>query len=230
MGSFDIARWPLLAVGVGGVFLGVLPALWVLRRVGRRLLGRPQPPAGLGRHFVALATSAALVGVGLGALSLLFALQTWRAFTDRELVAEVQCIELEQGKLRLYYSPVDAHGVHGAAREYDLAGDQWTVAGDVLRFRPWLTVLGLHTVHRVSRVEGRWTRAADANMHPATAHDVDGGTSAAWLGLYRDGTSGPLGWLVDGVHGQAVSQLPDRRAAFDVYITPDGYVLNKRSL
>jgi hypothetical protein len=93
-----------------------------------------------------------------------------------------------------------------------------------------LTPLGLETVHKVTRVEGRWVAAADANAHKPTAYDVGGGTSAAWLTLYRDGARGPLKLLVAGVHGQSVSQLPDRRALFDLFITPDGYVLDKRAM
>jgi hypothetical protein len=37
-------------------------------------------------------------------------------------------------------------------------------------------------------------------------------------------------WIVDGAHGQAVSQLPDRRAVYDIYVTPNGYIVDKRSL
>jgi hypothetical protein len=48
--------------------------------------------------------------------------------------------------------------------------------------------------------------------------------------LYRTADRAPLKWLVAGAHGQAVSQLPDRRAVYDVYVTPNGYVLDKRTL
>ncbi len=79
-------------------------------------------------------------------------------------------------------------------------------------------------------MEGRWLRASDANAHQATAHDRLGGTGWGWLLMLHEGTRGPLGFLVAGVHGQAVSQLPDRRAVYDVYVTPGGFVLEKRSL
>jgi hypothetical protein len=92
-----------------------------------------------------------------------------------------------------------------------------------------LTVLGLETVHRVTRVEGRWLKAPDANTHKPTAFDRGGGTTHRWLAFYRDGRRGPLGWLIDGVHVQAVSQLPDRRAVYDLSMTPNGLVVNKRS-
>ncbi len=98
-----------------------------------------------------------------------------------------------------------------------------------MRFKPFMTVVGLETVHKVTRVEGRWIRAADANAKKPTAYERGGGTTLSWLAFYRDGKRGPLGLLVDGVHGQAVSQLPDRRAVYDLAMTPNGLVVSKRS-
>jgi hypothetical protein len=145
-------------------------------------------------------------------------------------VAEVQCVETSLGQLRLSLVPVDLGGTRHTTETYDLEGDEWTVGGDILRFRPFLTVLGVDTVYKITRVEGRWLKAADANSHRPKAYDRQGGTSAAWLTLLRDGTRGPLHWLVAGVHGQAVSQLPERGAVYDLYVTPNGFVLDKRAL
>ena len=50
--------------------------------------------------------------------------------------------------------------------------------------------------------------------------------STAWLGLYRGADKAPMRWLVDGAHGQAVAQLPDRRAVYDIYVTPNGYIVD----
>lgn len=221
---------PLAAIALAGLVLGLLPLVWVLRRIVRALLRRPQPAAKASRYVLALVTAALLLGVGVGALGLAAALQSYRAFTKKTHVAEIQCIELAPQSLRLYLVPIAADGVRGATETYDLAGDEWTVGGDVLRLKPFLTVLGLETFYQVGRVEGRWLAAADANRHAATAFDRNGGTTWTWLQLLRNGTRGPLGWFVAGVHGQAVSQLPDRRAVYDLYVTPNGFVIDKRSL
>ena len=74
-----------------------------------------------------------------------------------------------------------------------------------------------------------WSGIADANTHKGSAYDR-APPSTTWTRLYRDVDRAPLRWLVAGAHGQAVSQLPDRRAVFDVYVTPNGYILDKRSL
>lgn len=63
----------------------------------------------------------------------------------------------------------------------------------------------------------------------ATAYDVFGGVSPLWLAVEKHGPRGPRGLAVACARGQAVSQLPDRRALFDLYVAPDGYVLEKRA-
>jgi hypothetical protein len=220
----------VLLVALSGLVLGALPLLWIATRMLRFVARREQRYVGPTRYFFALSTSALMLGIGIGASGLAAALHGYRAFTAKTHVAEVQCIELAPSKLRLYYAEIGDDGRPREAETYDLDGDQWTVAGEVLRFRPFLTPLGVSTVHKVTRVEGRWISAADANARKPTAYDRDGGASPAWLAMLRHGTRGPLGWLIEGVHGQAVSQLPDRRAVYDLYITPNGYVLDKRSL
>jgi hypothetical protein len=230
MDAVEGAPWALVVVAVGGIILGLLPLFWILRRLGRAIARRPQIPVGLTRYVMALASSSLLLAAGVAAGALLLTLRGYHAFTKRTHVAEVQCIELAPSRLRVYYVPIDPDGARGATETYDLDGDEWTVGGDVLRFRPYLTILGVSTLYKVTRVEGRWSRAGDANAHKATAFDIGGGESSSWLALYRDGTRGPLKYVVAGAHGGAVSQLPDRRAVYDLYVTDDGYIVDKRSM
>jgi hypothetical protein len=185
---------------------------------------------GLSRYLLAGSFCLVSCGACLGAVGLGLALESWSAFTARTRIAELQCIELDPGSLRVFFVPVERDGTRGKTEVYDVEGDQWAVWGDVLRLRPTLNALGLSTLYKVSRIEGRWTKAADATRHLGSARDRAQGTTPTWLTLYREGTRGPLGWLVDGVHGQAVSQLPDRRAVYDLYVTPNGFIVDKRSL
>ncbi|MCU1278096.1 MAG: hypothetical protein JWM53_1642 [bacterium] len=225
----DARLWPLIVIGVGGLLFGLWPLWWMARRAVRRMGSQPQVPVGGSRYVMALVTSIVGIAVGLSAMSLLMMLQGWRAFTHKTHVAELQAIELGPHKQRVYLVPIDGDGARGATEIYDLDGDEWQVGGDVLRFKPFMTALGVQPVFRLTRVEGRWNAAADANAHQGTAFDR-APPSAAWLGLYRGADKAPMRWIVDGAHGQAVSQLPDRRAVYDIYVTPNGYVVDKRSL
>jgi hypothetical protein len=219
----------LLWVGIGGLVLGIWPLWNVLKRFGRVIARRSQAPWGLTRYISTVATGAFLTGVGVGALGLWMALGAFDDVGKKTHVAEVQCIELQPGKLRVYYVPLDKEGHRGATETYDVDGDEWQIGGDLVRFRRLFSHLGVDTVYQVTRVEGRWLRAEDTNSHKATAHDRAQMTSG-WLALYQHGTRGPLGWMVQGVNGGAVSQLPDRRALYDLYVTADGFVIDKKTL
>jgi hypothetical protein len=225
----DARLWPLFVIGAAGVLLGLWPLWWMLKRAGRRLGSRLQPPVSASRYVLALVVGIVAIAVGVSSLALVVMLQGWRAFTHKTHVAELQCIELAPHKLRVYLVPIDGDGARGATEIYDVDGDQWQLGGDILRFRPFMTALGVDPVFRLTRVEGRWNAAADANAHKATAFDR-APPSATWLGLYRRADKAPMKWIVGGAHGQAVSQLPDRRAVYDIYVTPNGYIVDKRSL
>jgi hypothetical protein len=218
----------LLLVGIGGLCLGIWPLLAVIKRLGRAALRRPQRSWGMTRYLTTVATGAFLTGVGVASLGLWMALAAFGEVGKKTHVAEIQAIEMGPSKLRVFYVPVDGKGHRGATETYDVDGDQWQIGGDVLRFRPMLGHLGVDTVYQVTRVEGRWLRAEDANAKKASAYDR-GTTSSGWLALYQHGTRGPLGWMVQGVNGNAVSQLPDRRALYDLYVTNDGFIVDKKT-
>jgi hypothetical protein len=220
----------LLAVGGGAAVLAILLWSWIAKRVLGRMLGRSQPAHSWAVHVVATAFSVLCASVAIASFMLGAALAGYRALATRVRVAEVQCIELQPGKLRLYFVPVERDGVRGPTRTFDLDGDEWTVGGEVLRFRPRFASLGLVPVAGVTRVEGRWHRAEDANAHKPTAYDLHEHTLGVWRWLQRNGTRGPLKWVIEGVNGSAVSQQADRRAVFDVMLTPNGYILDKRTL
>jgi hypothetical protein len=226
----DEARlWPLAAFAVLAVLLGIWPFWWLLKRFGRGVTNRPQPPVAGGMYVAAVLASIIGIAAALAAVSLLAMLQSYRMFTKKTHVAEVQAVEMGPHKMRVFLVPIERDGVRGATEIYDLDGDQFLIGGDVLRFKPFLTALGVETVARLTRVEGHWDSAADANAHKGSAHDR-APPSTAWARLYRGSDRAPISWMVAGAHGNFVSQLPDRRALYDIYVTDKGYVLDKKSL
>jgi hypothetical protein len=225
----DARLWPLLGIGVVGAAFGLWLVWWMMNRAINHLAGRLQPPISGVLYLFAAVTAAVMLMAASGALSLYGALRGWRQFTKKTHVAELQAVELGPHKLRVYLVPIEGDGVRGGTEIYDLDGDEWQVGGDILRFKSFATALGIDPVFRLQRVEGRWVNAADASAHKATAYDR-APPSTAWLSLYRGVDKPPLKWMVAGAHGQSVSQLPDRRAVFDIYVTPNGYIVDKRSL
>jgi hypothetical protein len=158
--------------------------------------------------------------------SLAMTLRTYRAFTDRTPVARIDCAPVTDNpdyQMILRYLPYE-NGQPGIASHYLLKGDQWEIGGDVLKWDPRLTWLGLRTCHKVTRIS---SHALDPQAELAGAHSsyqLHGGTDKFWLWLHRHGHRLPF---VEAVYGSAVFTLPDEEQSFELLIGPDGYSLQK---
>jgi hypothetical protein len=117
--------------------------------------------------------------------SAMLCLRTYAQLTMETPVARVQCARFSHAPTHfvVYYTQLAPYAQ--PTQRFDMTGEQWMVSGDMLTWHPWLNVLGLRTVHKPTRLSGRFIRADDEERHPHTAHALNGGTDAWWLWLYR---------------------------------------------
>jgi hypothetical protein len=223
--AFERAFWPLAGLAGGGALLALLCFGGLLARARGRARGR----AGGTRLMVQFLSGTTGLAVAAAGAALLLALHGFRVFDQKTWVAEVQCVETGPGKLLVYYAPVK-DGTLQPTQRFEIAGDQWSLGGDILRWRWWMTLLGMRTVYKVARIEGRYMSARDYKDRAFTAFDIDGGTSPAWQRLYRDHDALPFGPMVEAVYGNAIYQFPDRRVFYDVFVTTSGFTLEKREV
>ncbi len=103
-----------------------------------------------------------------------------------------------------------------------MSADQWSAGGEILKWRPWLTFLGVKSCHKLTRLSSRYETAKEEMSQPRFAYDLNGGTTLLWHWLHRWGT-----WLpfVDAVYGNSVyvPALPGGR--WGVYVTHSGYLV-----
>ena len=85
-------------------------------------------------------------------------------------------------------------------------------------------MFGLHTLHKPTRISGRYLTEADEKERPRTAYDINGGTDKAWLFLYKLGRYSPL---VEAVYGNSAYVFCEDNAKFDIYVTTSGYIIKK---
>lgn len=199
-------------VGWAGIFLLTIGSLTVfngLKRPGA--LGRAQ---GLGAGLV-------LVVAGTLCLGLFLALRGFEAFAREELVAEVTCRRLSPQEFEVGYAPA-VKGSLAAPSVFRLRGDQWTVSGGVVKWHPWLTVTGLASRHKPTRLSGRFASAEDERARPPTVIELNGGEDAAWDWFYRLDP-----WLpfVEAAYGSAAYAPADPSRRFQVFISPSGYLI-----
>src|SRR5256884_8456107 len=134
--------------------------------------------------LLALAALAATVTVGL---------QGYRALTFEEVAATVRTEPLAPQRFRATITLPD----HRLAM-YDLAGDAFYVDAHVLKWHPWASLLGLHTVYELDRVAGRYNAVGDERTQPHTAYELARSTPVHLYSIARRRLLGPLGDAEDG--------------------------------
>jgi len=101
-------------------------------------------------------------------------------------------------------------------------GDQWTIGGDILKWEPWAQLIGLKSCHKLTRLHSRYLKAESEMTGPGSAYDLNGGTDALWLWLYRFGTQLPV---VEAVYGNAAYCMAQPGSRWGVYVTLSGYLI-----
>lgn len=206
MSLFPHAPGPLVALG--GIALATGGALLVLLawHALRRMLDRPRVPLRAGVYVVLVLLCAALSGAGFFALTVASALGDWAPLPADGVVAEVRC-RMQDGRLAMSFVPIGPAGRPEPEESATSTGTSCDVGGEVLRFRPALSWLGLDTAHRVFRIgaQGRTTK------------------TPAWRALPR-----PLGIELGQTRPEtvAVPAAADRRTR--IFVRDSGYWLEKQ--
>lgn len=164
-----------------------------------------------------------LLVLALG-VSVYAGLRAFRVFTEEGLVAVVRCEATPPGATYGFLIEVTQMEAGSPARreKFPMMGDQWSIGGDILKWKPWLTLMGAKSCHKLTRLNSRYLQAGDEMSRPRANFDLNGGTSAFWRWLYRWGAAVPF---VDAVYGNA-AYVPVRiGGTWGVYVTHSGYLI-----
>jgi hypothetical protein len=109
-----------------------------------------------------------LIALALLAVAGLFAtigiaVQGYRALTHEEVAAVIVTEPLGPQQFRAHFRFAD-----GREADYRLAGDALYVDGRVLKWKPIVNFLGLHTAYELDRVAGRYESLADEQARART--------------------------------------------------------------
>jgi hypothetical protein len=181
-------------------------------------LRRPRGVVRVGAGGVALLLSLALLAGGALSGALAVGLSGYRALTREELAATVRIAPSGP-------KTFDAHFAFPDGREarYSLTGDQFAVEARIIKWHPWVNVLGLHTAYELDRVTGRYSRLEDEQQRPRTVFSLAPERSIdvfAWQSR--------LPWLaplVDAEYGSSTFAPADRPAMFEVRVSTTGLLV-----
>jgi len=183
---------------------------------------------GVLRRIMGALLSACLVLFGLFVLMLVMFSRTYEVFTREKPVARIHCVLVEgrDYNMILRFAPLTT-GRTGEASLYRLKGDQWAIGGHILRWHPWLNILGLDTGYRITRLEGRYLHVEDETTEARTIYDLgEWRMQGIWQWIYRHHEDIP--W-VKAAYGSTVYTFPDKDKVFLVAVTHSGFTMTSES-
>jgi len=163
-----------------------------------------------GLVFLAFSMIAGLITVGI---------QGYRALTYEEVAATVKTEPVAPQRFRATITLPNRR-----LAMYELAGDAFYVDAHILKWHPWLNVLGLHTSYELDRVAGRYNAIADERAKPHTAYELG---REHWFDLFEIARRKALGPLVDAEYGSAAFVAGTRPAEWEVRVSTTGLLMRQ---
>jgi hypothetical protein len=221
----DFVMW----AGAVGLVVGLVLLLvflyrrivFVTRKIGGKSASVPKIVQSL-RNLLLIFLWTAVFGMLLFAG---FFFRAYQAFTLEEPVAEVVIEHGDKGGPSLVTVIQEKPEGNRKVRQFEVAGDQWVLEGDILKWRNWLNFLGLHTRYRLTRLRSRYLETSDEKTKPGSIYPlVENEGDPLWRSLYKYGPRLPL---VSTVYGNAVFQSSGEDAVFRVFVGTSGFIARK---
>lgn len=185
---------------VGGILAVLAATILLLAALQAAGAGRPL------LFLLRLAVGALLLAAGAGIWALAWGIQGYRALLHEEVAAVIELVPLGEQRVEARLKLAD-----GSERRYELAGDEVYVDAQILKWKPAVNALGLHTAYRLDRIAGRYRSVEQEQSAPHTVHAL---AAPQPLDLFDLRSRHPmLDPLVDAQYGSAtfVPAAPPRR-------------------
>jgi hypothetical protein len=162
-----------------------------------------------------------LVALAVSLLWGTFMVQSYLGLTADVPVAQIRATQIEglphQMSIELTQYDKDGHPL--PSKTYLVKGDRWELQGNILKFAPWLNILGIHSAFKLTRLEGQYD---DPNMESNEKHTVivlNGGDDDFFKTTYKQAWSSPL---VDAAYGNAAI-APADGLPYNVFVSQTGF-------
>jgi hypothetical protein len=198
---------------LGGLFFGVLGGILVM--AGLVALRRRRP-----FRFV-VRTLLGLLLLSLGALSgaIGVGMQGYRALTREDLAARIVVQPIGP---QLFSATVHIPG-RTETSYYELAGDAIYVDAHILKWKPMVNVLGLHTAYELDRIAGRYDNVEQERAARRTVHTL---APDRWVDLFALRTRyAALAPLFDAEYGSGTFARVSKPAEFHVMVSTTGLLI-----
>lgn len=164
----------------------------------------------------------ALLTLSLAALfgTINIATQGYRALTHEETAAIVKVEPLDSKFFMAYFKFPDGHEA-----SYKLAGDELYVDAHILKWKPIVNILGLHTAYELDRVTGRYKDLKEELSSPRTVFLLSPNKPLNMFTLRRRYSI--LSSLLDAEYGSAAFINSYKRAKFEIRVSTTGLLIRE---
>ncbi len=188
------------------------------------LLLRGAVGAWRGRHRLGalVALLAAALCLALAALcgTISVGVRGYRALTQEVLAATIQTEPLAARHFRATVTLAD-----GSLHMFDLAGDAVYVDAHILKWRPAVNLLGLHTAYELDRIAGRYRSLGDEQTRERTVYSIARAKPFDVFDLAR--RYWLLRPLVDAEYGSATFINATEPATYEVRVSTTGLLVRR---
>ena len=113
----------------------------------------------------------------------------------------------------------------GGGATYELAGDELYVDAHILKWKPVMNLLGLHTAYELDRVAGRYHGIEQERSAPRTVYALSGDKPVDLFSLRRRYAF--LSPLLDAEYGSATFVPASRPAEFELRVSTTGLLIRE---
>jgi hypothetical protein len=149
--------------------------------------------------------------------------QSHRALTYEETAAVVRIDPLGAKSFMAHFTFPD-----GRVASYKLAGDELYVDAHILKWKPFVNILGLHTAYELDRVTGRYIDVKDELLSPRTVFPISQDKPLNMFNLRQRYFF--LHKLLDAEYGSATFINSEKPAQFEIRVSTTGLLIREVGL
>ncbi len=163
-----------------------------------------------------------LLLLSLGALfaSITIGIQGYRALAREEVAAVVKIQPVSPQEFNAHFRLADGEEI-----SFLIAGDEIYVDAHILKWKPMVNFLGLHTAYELDRVAGRYTRMEDEQSKPRTLFNLSEERPVNLFQLRQKYSL--LKPLLDAEYGSATFVAADKPVELEVRVSTSGLLIRK---
>ena len=200
-----------LLVGAGAALLSavlLLAAFQALVR-GRLLL-----------FSVRISIGMAMLAAGVAVWALALSVQGYRALSREEVAARISITPLAPQRFEAQVTLAD-----GRQERFELAGDEVYVDAQILKWKPALNLLGVHTIYQLDRIAGRYRDAVQERDGARTVQPLARNKPFDLFRLRNRYTV--LAPLVDAEYGSATFFAATQPTQIEVRVSTSGLMVRE---